>query len=114
MPQTWVAKSGSLVCQWVLFMCRNWYFNGSIFQNFLKFAPYRSKFGHFLSNFRLKNGKFGLKMAQIFAENCCFCMNLTQNLDDLVHGWVPFSLKVGICMGGVSNFPAAPPYQNQN
>ena len=48
MPQTWVAKSGSLVCQWVLFMCRNWYFNGSNFQNFLKFAPYGRKFGHFL------------------------------------------------------------------
>ena len=41
-------------------------------------------------------------------------MNLTQNLGDLVQGWVPFSLKVGICMGGVSNFPAAHPCQNQS
>ena len=112
-PQTWVAKSGSLVCQWVLFMCRNWYLNGSIFQNFLKFAPYGRKFWHFLQ-FSFEKWKIWAKMAQIFAENCYFCMNLTQNLGDLVHGWVPFSLKVGICMGGVSNFPAAPPYQNQS
>ena len=44
-PQTWVAKSGRQVHQWVPFFSKTWYFDGSIFQNFLKFAPKWRKFG---------------------------------------------------------------------
>ena len=44
-PQTWVAKSGRQVHQWVPFFSKIWYFDGSIFQNFLKFAPKCRKFG---------------------------------------------------------------------
>ena len=53
------------------------------------------------------------KIAQFFAENCYFCINLIQNLGDLVHRWIHFSWKVGICMGGASNFTATHPYQVQ-
>ena len=59
-PQIWVSKSGSLVCQWVLFMCRNWYFNGSFFRIFQNLRHMGANFCIF-SNFCSKNEKFGLK-----------------------------------------------------
>ena len=66
-PQTWVAKSGRQVHQWVPFYSKTWYFDGSIFQNFLKFAPKWRKFGT-LVNF-LKFSEICAKMAQISAKN---------------------------------------------
>ena len=74
--------------------------NGSIFQNFPKFEP---KIGSNLRIFLKKSaillkilGKFGPKLGR------------------LVYKWVTFSLKIGICMGLLSNFAAAHPYQNQS
>ena len=70
-PQTWVAKSGRQVHQWVPFFSKTWYFDGSIFQNFLNFAPKWRKFGTLVQN------------GANFSEKFWF----------LVHGWVTFPSK---------------------
>ena len=56
------------------FFSKNWYFDGSIFQNFLKFAPKWRKFGTlvlWLVNFS-KFSEICAKMAQISAKNFDF------------------------------------------
>ena len=71
-PQTWVAKSGRQVHQWVLlFFSKTWYFDGSIFQNFLKFAPKWRKFGTLIGQL-FKIFQNLRKMAQISAKNFDF------------------------------------------
>ena len=61
-------------------------------QNWLKFKKIFEKSGDFAQNL----GKFGPKLCR------------------LVYKWVTFSWKIGICMGLLSNFAAAHPYQNQS
>ena len=61
-PQTWVAKSGRQVHQWVPFFSKTWYFDGSIFQNFLKFAPKWRKFQRKILIFGTWMGRFSFKM----------------------------------------------------
>ena len=80
-----------------------WYFDGSLFKIF------KNLNGANLEAFKT----FCAKIAQIWAKKCDFGSNLTENLGDLVFGWVPSSRKIGIWMGGFSNFPAARPYPNQ-
>ena len=70
-PQTWVAKSGRQVHQWVPFFSKTWYFDGSIFQNFLKFAPKWRKFGTLIGQL-FKISEICAKMAQISAKNFDF------------------------------------------
>ena len=77
------SKIRLLVYEWPLIKCKIWYINGLIFQNFLKFEP---------------------KLAQIsefFKKIGWFC--------SMGH----FFLKIGICMGLLSNSMVARPYQNQ-
>ena len=81
-PQTWVAKSGRQVHQWVLFFSKTWYFDGSIFQNFLKFAPKWRKFGTLIGQ-RFKIFRNLRQNGANFSEKFWF----------LVHGWVTFPSK---------------------
>ena len=71
-PQTWVAKSGRQVCQWVPFHCKIWYFHGCDFQNFPKFAPKWRKFEHFFKNF----DNLRPETAQIFEKICNFWLKI--------------------------------------
>ena len=97
-PQTWVAKSGCQVHQWVPFFLKNmvhgwvkgqiWYFDGSIFQNFLKFAP--------------KWRKFGTSMGQLFKKFLKFAPIWRKfPRTFLIFGtWMGhFSFKIGTWMG---------------
>ena len=101
-PQTWVAKSGRQVHQWVPFFSKTWYFDGSIFQNFLKFAPKWRKFGTLMVNF--------LKFSEISPKWRKFQRKI------LIFGtWMGhFSFKMGTWMGGISKIPAAHPYPDQS
>ena len=82
MPQTWVAKSGRQVHQWVPFFSKTWYFDGSIFQNFLKFAPKWRKFGTLIG-----------QLFKIFRNLRQNGANFSENFWFLVHGWVTFPSK---------------------
>ena len=102
-PQTWVAKSGRQAHHWVPFFSKTWYFDGSIFQNFLKFAS--------------KWLKFGTLIGQLFK----IFRNLRQNGANfrekiLIFGtWMGhFSFKMGTWMGGISKIPAAHPYPDKS
>ena len=81
-PQTWVAKSGRQVHQWVPFFSKTWYFDGSIFQNFLKFAPKWRKFGTLIGQL--------FKIFRNFRQNGA---NFSEKFWFLVHGWVTFPSK---------------------
>ena len=81
-PQTWVAKSGRQVHQWVPFFSKTWYFDGSIFPNFLKFAPKWRKFGTLIG-----------QLFKIFRNLCQNGANFSENFWFLVHGWVTFPSK---------------------
>ena len=81
-PQTWVAKSGRQVHQWVPFFSKTWYFDGSIFQNFLKFAPKWRKFGTLIGQL--------FKISRNLRQNGA---NFSENFWFLVHGWVTFPSK---------------------
>ena len=81
-PQTWVAKSGRQVHQWVPFFPKTWYFDGSIFQNFLKFAPKWRKFGTLIG-----------QLFKIFRNLRQNGANFSENFWFLVHGWVTFPSK---------------------
>ena len=70
-PQTWVAKSGRQVHQWVPFFQKH-DFDGSIFQNFLKFAPKWRKFGTLIGQlFKIlaKNYDFWYIDGSLFLQN---------------------------------------------
>ena len=57
-----------------------------------------------------------LKKCRIWYMNGSIFQNFPKfepKLGRLVYEWVTFSWKIGICMGLLSNFAAAPPYQNQ-
>ena len=91
------SKISFLVYEWPLIKCKIWYMNEwvnfSIFfqimiQNWVKFKNILEKLGWFYL-------RFGPKLSR------------------LVHEWVNFSWKIGICMGPLSNSVAAHPYQNQ-
>ena len=74
-PQTWVAKSGRQVHQWVPFFSKTWYFDGSIFQNganlvlwlvnFLKFSEICAKMGQISA----KNFDFWYMDGSLFLQN---------------------------------------------
>ena len=81
-PQTWVAKSGRQVHQWVLFFSKTWYFDGSIFQNFLKFPPKWRKFGTLIG-----------QLFKIFRNLRQNGANFSEKFWFLVHGWVTFPSK---------------------
>ena len=81
-PQTWVAKSGRQVHQWVPFFSKTWYFDGSIFQNFLKFAPKWRKFGTLIG-----------QLFKIFRNLRQNGANSSEKFWFLVHGWVTFPSK---------------------
>ena len=81
-PQTWVAKSGRQVHQWVPFFSKTWYFDGSIFQNFLKFAPKWRKFGTLIG-----------QLFKIFRNLRQNGANFSEKFWFLVHGWVTFPSK---------------------
>ena len=81
-PQTWVAKSGRQVHQWVPFFSKTWYFDGSIFQNFLKFAPKWRKFGTLIG-----------QLFKIFRNLRQNGANFSEKFRFLVHGWVTFPSK---------------------
>ena len=81
-PQTWVAKSGRQVHQWVPFFSKTWYFDGSIFQNFLKFAPKWRKFGTLIGQL--------LKFSENLRQNGA---NFSEKFWFLVHGWATFPSK---------------------
>ena len=80
--QTWVAKSGRQVHQWVPFFSKTWYFDGSIFQNFLKFAPKWRKFGTLID-----------QLFKIFWNLRQNGANFSEKFWFLVHGWVTFPSK---------------------
>ena len=69
--------------------------NGPIFQSFPKFEPNLAE----IRKFGKKSGDFAQSLAQKWAN---WYMNKAL-----------FLKKFGICMGLLSNFTAAPPYQNQ-
>ena len=81
-PQTWVAKSGRQVHQWVPFFSKTWYFDGSIFQNFLKLAPKWRKFGTLIG-----------QLFKIFRNLRQNGANFSETFWFLVHGWVTFPSK---------------------
>ena len=88
------SKISLLVYEWTLIKCKIWYMNGLIFksspnlsQNWLKFKKILRKSGDFAQNLA-KNWTIGIWMGHFF-------------------------LKIGICMGLLSNSVAAHPYQNQ-
>ena len=85
------------------FFSKTWYFDGSIFQNFLKFAP--------------KWLKFGTLIGQLFK----IFRNLRQNGANFSEKfwffgtWMGhFSFKMGTWMGGISKIPAAHHYPDQS
>ena len=101
-PQTWVAKSGRQVHQWVLFS-KTWYFDGSIFQNFLNFAPKWRKFGTLIGQLFKNFSKFAPKWRKFQRKILIFGT------------WMGhFSFKMGTWMGGISKIPAAHPYPDQS
>ena len=103
MPQTWVAKSGRQVHQWVPFFSKTWYFDGSIFQSFLKFAPKWRKFGTLIGQLFQNFPKFAPKWRKFQRKILIFGT------------WMGhFSFKMGTWMGGISKIPAAHPYPDQS
>ena len=64
------------------FFSKTWYFDGSIFQNFLKFAPKWRKFGTLIG-----------QLFKIFRNLRQNGANVSEKFWFLVHGWVTFPSK---------------------
>ena len=64
------------------FFSKTWYFDGSIFQNFLKFAPKWRKFGTLIG-----------QLFKIFRNLRQNGANFSEKFWFLVHGWVTFPSK---------------------
>ena len=81
------------------FFSKTWYFDGSIFQNFLKFAPKWRKFGTLIG-----------QLFKIFRNLRQNGANFSEKFWFLVHGWVTFPSKWVHGWVAFQKIPAAHPY----